>query len=154
MKKLANFLVKSCAFVLFSFWSFAIANSPFEKPKTERYRVDFLSSPQWVEITNIDETPVQLKLELVNDRQKTIKVAVFFQDGEADPEVVSIFKDKVNLRSTLFAIVKWHYYLPGASTEGDYYEVHAYGIPDGQNKFTEIVENKLVTNLFGSGFEG
>jgi hypothetical protein len=155
MKNFVTSVAKLSAYTLLLLCSFATnAESPFAKPQVERFRIDFLVIPQWVEITNINETPERINIKLVNEARSTIEVADFVQDGEASPELVSVFKNRVYSRLTLFVIVKWHYYLSGLDTEGDYYEVHAYEIPEGGNEIAKLVENKSVSALFGSGFEG
>jgi hypothetical protein len=103
-----------------------------------------------VEITNIEEIPERLNIRLISEKHDPVGVADFVQDGEAAPNLVTVFKSHAQTRSALFVIVKWYYYLPGVNTEGDFYEVHAYVPPKDDNKPTKLVENKRLTDLFGS----
>ncbi|WP_157845764.1 hypothetical protein [Herbaspirillum huttiense] len=65
-------------------------------------------------------------IRLVRENGQMIPISVFNQEGPAFPDLVSVFKNRVDSKPLLFTIVKWRYYLPGVDTEGDFYEVHAY----------------------------
>ncbi len=120
----------------------------------ERLRIDFLSVPDWIEIDRIEEIPEKLVLHLVDGNGAVVPITIFNQDGPAYPELVSIFKNKVNGVWVLFAIVKWRYYLSGVNTEGDYYEVHAYEYRKNDDDQIVFAENKIISDFFGSGFDG
>jgi hypothetical protein len=120
----------------------------------DRLRIDFLSVPDWIEISHIEEVPERLAIRLVRKEGDAIPISTFNQDGLAFPELASIFKNKVNGKQVLFTIVKWRYYLSGVDTEGDYYEVHAYEAKNNENGKIVFLENKKISNFYGSGFDG
>jgi len=156
MKNIVVLLLKASVVATLIFGPiFALAQSPFSQPTTERIRIDFFRIPEWIEITKKEEIPENIAINIVDDEQMKIHVADFIQDGEAIPDLMSVFKNNVNSHPTLFLIIKWHYYLPVANTEGDYYEVHAYGATSGAgNGVASLTENKRLSEHFGSGFEG
>lgn len=128
-------------------------SSPFATPQTERYRINLVSNNDWIEVNHVNNGLESLSINFVDGRNNQSHIAIFIQDGSAPPELMSIFKSKLKSRQLIIAIIKWHYYLPGANTEGDYYEVHAYEF----EKFGDMLlfsEDKGVSDLFGSGFDG
>jgi hypothetical protein len=130
------------------------AESPFVVPSTKKLRIDFFSVPEWIEVNRIEGLPEQLLLKLVDQKGNETPIASFSQDGPASPELVSIFKNKVNSHEILFVILKWHYYLSGVNTEGYYYEVHAYQAQRNKGRQEQLSENRQISELFGSGFDG
>jgi hypothetical protein len=150
--KLLHFLTR-IAVLLLTFWSistFAAANVP----ESGRLRIDFLSVPDWIEIGHIEKVPEKLTIRFVREDGNAIPISTFDQDGPAFPELVSVFKNKIDGRLVLFVIVKWRYYLSGVDTEGDYYEVHAYKTNKSGNGEIVFSENKEISNFYGSGFDG
>jgi hypothetical protein len=150
-KRIFNFAVAICLVMNPAFQQVTHAESPFAIPATEKLRIDFFSTPDWIEINRIEKIPQALTLKFVNKNKDANPFASFSQDGPAAPEIASVFKGKINDNKTLFLIIKWHYYISGVDTEGDYYEVHAY---QAQLDKKNLSENKRVSSLFGSGFEG
>ncbi|MDR6485512.1 hypothetical protein [Paraburkholderia terricola] len=154
MKSALCFFVRFMVFfVVFSPIS-TFATAPVDASRNERLRIDFLSVPDWIEINHIEEVPERLVIRLVREGGGEISISTFNQDGPAFPELASIFKNKVNGKQMLFAIVKWRYYLPGVDTEGDYYEVHAYEAKKNERGGIVFVENEKMSNFYGSGFDG
>lgn len=128
-------------------------SSPFSTPQTERYRINLISSRDWIEVNQVHNELESLSISFINEQENHFHIATFTQNGPSLPELTSIFKVKINSRQLIIAIVKWHYYLPGANTEGDYYEIHAYDF----KKFGDTLifsKNKDISDLFGSGFDG
>ncbi|MDH6151995.1 MULTISPECIES: hypothetical protein [Paraburkholderia] len=127
---------------------------PVDASGNERLRIDFLSVPDWIEISHIEQVPEKLVIQLLPKGGDAIPISIFNQDGLTFPELASIFKNKVDGKQVLFAIVKWRYYLSGVDTEGDYYEVHAYEAQKNENGEIVFSENKKISNFYGSGFDG
>ncbi|WP_454738179.1 hypothetical protein [Cupriavidus necator] len=143
------------ALVVFIFSSVQVQaeSSPFATPQTTRHRINLISNNDWIEVNHANNGLESLSINFVDRRNNSSCIAIFIQDGPAPPELMSIFKSKRNSRQLIIAIVKWHHYLPGANTEGDYYEVHAYEF----EKFGDMLlfsEDKNVSDFFGSGFDG
>ncbi|TDY49753.1 hypothetical protein BX592_1104 [Paraburkholderia rhizosphaerae] len=70
------------------------------------------------------------------------------------PEIVSVFAAHFRSRAFLFLIVKWHYYLPGVETEGDYYEVKAYATSYSPSGTLTFKVDGHLSETFGSGIDG
>ncbi|WP_156923765.1 hypothetical protein [Burkholderia sp. WSM2232] len=132
----------------------AHAAAPVELPAPDKMPIGFLSVPDWIGVSHIDEVPQKLLIQLITKEGHAIQIAAFNQDGPALPELVSIFAATVGRSKVLFAIVKWRYYLSGVNTEGDYYEVHAYNAIKSRAGNVVFSENIKLSNLYGSGFAG
>ena len=130
------------------------ATSAANASGNERLRIDFISAPDWIEISHVEKEPEELNIRLLRKNGSTIPIATFTQDGPAFPELASIFKDTLKGRQILFTIVKWRYYLSGVDTEGDYYEVHAYEARNSQSGAVSFAEVKKISDFYGSGFDG
>jgi len=135
------FFCNEFGFVVDLFSVSVYAASPIDASGNVRLRIDFLSTPDWIEINHIEEEPERLLIRLVCETKDAIDISSFDQDGPAFPELASIFKNKVHGRQVLFVIVKWRYYLSGVNAEGYYYEVHAYEVR--RNESEKIVFLKI-----------
>jgi hypothetical protein len=154
MKSSLHFFARLVAFLLMFSSISAFAAAPADASGSERLRIDFFAVPDWIEISHIEEVPERLTIRLVRKEGDAIPISTFNQDGPAFPELASIFKNKVNGKQLLFAIVKWRYYLSGVDTEGDYYEVHAYEAQKNGSGKIVFLENKKISDFYGSGFDG
>ncbi|MBW9107028.1 hypothetical protein [Paraburkholderia phenoliruptrix] len=146
--------IKAIAWLMMLRSMVAYAAASVEPPGPNELPICFLSVPDWVGVSHIDEVPHEIIIELITKEGRATRIAAFDQDGPALPELVSVFAAKVSRSKILFAIVKWRYYLPGVNTEGDYYEVHAYNAIKNRARNVVFSENIKLSNLFGSGFDG
>lgn len=119
----------------------------------ERVRIDFLSTEDWIEARRVEQTPEKLEVGFRALSGVIIPIATFSQDGPSSPELVSVFKGSERFRATIFMVVKWHYYLPGVDTDGDYYEVHAY-VAQKSGDEVKFSESMAMSSAFGAGFDG
>ncbi len=155
MKRLSLSLTIACVASLFAPTpSCAHAASSLTTPAGQKFRIDFLSQNDWIEINHMTETPVKILINLVQSDDARVPIAIFNQDGPAIPSIASVFKSTVSSRQMLFLIVRWHYYLPGVDTEGDYYEVHVYGDHNDNRGKLFFLEDRSISDIFGSGLEG
>jgi hypothetical protein len=129
-------------------------DSPFSTPRTRNFQISLFSKADRIEISEIPEhRPECVTLNYVPEQRGIVKIASFLQEGDANAKITSVFKLS-NKPHLLGVIVKWHYYLSGVNTEGDYYEVHTYqGLrsSDGMITFREI---NILSESIASGFEG
>ncbi|WP_124800573.1 hypothetical protein [Paraburkholderia phosphatilytica] len=132
----------------------AFSNPPLTIPVDANVRVGILSQESWINAIVSDVEPRQLVITLENFSGVQFPVATFIQDGPSSPQLVSAFEVFVEARQALFLIVKWHYYLPGVDTEGDFYEVHAYDIQRTSQGDPRFLKDPLLSGKFGSGFDG
>jgi hypothetical protein len=131
----------------------AHANSAFNDGSYERTRIDLLSDKNWIQVDSIESEPQGLKIGLITSNEVEFPIVTFSQNGPSLPTLASFFKDTVNSRQNLFFIVKWHYYLSAADTEGDFYEVHVFDV-SGTSLKPRFSENQVLSERFGSGFDG
>jgi hypothetical protein len=129
-------------------------NSPFSAPRTRNFQISLFSKADRIDISEIlERRPESVTLNYVPEQGGIVNIANFLQEGDANAKITSVFKLS-NKPHLLGVIVKWHYYLSGVDTEGDYYEVHTYqGLRsfDGMITFREI---NFLSESIASGFEG
>lgn len=147
---LVSFLLTSGGFFAASL---CCASQGAQSTSEKKVRLDLGGSPEWIVATTMWTDPAQLAISFQDYKKNDIPIGVFDQEGNAIPELASVFKEYLKYEYYLFLIVKWPYSLPGVETEGTVYEIHAYKIKFDKND-PIFLEDKDMSKIFGSGFDG
>ena len=88
-------------------------------------------------------------MDLVDSVGAEVHIESFMQEGPASPTLASVFKVGQPPHARLFLIVKWHYYLPGINTDGDFYEVNAYTVDSTGTAEDQQLSKMLALDSMG-----
>jgi hypothetical protein len=155
LKRITRAILISSAAIAAQFLSHAVFSlTPFSDYGRMRVGINIYSEASWIDVNAVDSTPSKLEIDFTNSAGNQTHIATFAQDGSNVPMLVSVFKDVINQHQMLLLIVKWHYYLPGVDTEGDFYEVHAYRVERAPHGTFHFIENSTLSRRLGSGFDG